>query len=80
MGIFSPARDVLSMLFLPLKYIVEPIPRYSIFSFAYSLFFGSVGTLILQILVPKIILQAASDFKFFRNTRLYGGTENEIKN
>ena len=80
MGAFSSTPGVFSTIFAPLKMLLEPTAQNSIFTFSYSLFLGHIGTLIFQILSTKLILQSSIIFKFFRNTRLYGGIKNETKN
>ena len=80
LGIFSPTPELFSTLLIPLNTLLEANSQNSIFSFAYAMFFGIVGTLIFQLLTTKLILQSATDFKIFRNVKLYGGRINETKN
>ncbi len=80
LGIFSPTPEMFSTLLIPLNMLLEANPQNSIFSFSYAMFFGTIGTLLFQLLTTKLILQSATDFKMFRNLKLYGGRINETKN
>ncbi len=80
LGIFSPTPEIFSTLLVPLNMLLEANPQNSIFSFSYAMFFGILGTLLFQFLTTKLILQSASDFKMFRNVKLYGGRIDETKN
>lgn len=79
LGIFSPTPEIFSTLFVPLNMLLEANPQNSIFSFSYAMFFGTIGTLLFQLLTTKLILQSAADFKFFRNVKLYGGRIDETE-
>lgn len=80
LGIFSPTPEVFSTLLVPLNMLLEANPQNSIFSFSYAMFFGTIGTLLFQLLTTKLILQSAANFRIFRNVKLYGGRIDETKN
>ena len=71
-GIFSPNTDIFSFIFRPIGIWLDVNIQNSIFSFAYAIFFGTIGNLIFQIFITNIILKFAQSFKFFKNVRLYG--------
>ncbi len=80
LGTFSPTPEMFSTLLVPLNMLLEANPQNSVFSFSYAMFFGTVGTLLFQLLATKLILQSAANFKIFRNVKLYGGRIDETKN
>ncbi len=79
MGVFAQTTDMFYYILKPLNLLLDVNSKNSVFSFSYSLFCGSLGVLIFEIILTNIILNYASTFKMFRKVNYMEAKTNEKK-
>lgn len=79
MGVFAQTTDMFYYILKPLNLLLDVNSKNSVFSFSYSLFCGSLGVLIFEIILTNIILNYASTFKMFRKLNYMEAKVNEKK-
>lgn len=77
MGAFGPPSSFFAKLLKPLFVLFGAAPAGAIYSFGYTLLVGVVLNFVFGINASKIMLRAISNFKVFKNPKLYGGKKNE---
>lgn len=77
MGAFGPTDSFFSQLLRPVFFMFGATTAGAIYSFGYTLLVSVLLNFIMAVTFTRLMTKSLSQFKCFRNPRLYGGAKNE---
>lgn len=77
MGAFGASDNFFAALLKPIFMMFGATAAGAIYSFGYTLLVGVILNFIMSVAFSRLMLKSISQFKCFRNPRLYGGAKNE---